>query len=270
MRITDSRYDRDRLRLDDRLPADRARGPHPHHPALHAACRRPDPQAVPATTCSDCPASACAAAVASRRARCPISGAPLEHELQAATLGSLLLLLRPARPAAAPAGPDDSRRSRASATCTRRSCASAPPPRSPSSTPGTSGQVLCRSDEFVLAICPDCRVAVDPRHARHPSRQLRGLPDGPLQPDVSAGSGLLDCAAPHARPAPVRRTQRIRRTVSRSRRAPAQGRGIRRDALRETRGAVLVPVWRSRSLVRRDADGWSAAFVEVSHELRPP
>jgi NAD+ diphosphatase len=29
--------------------------------------------------------------------------------------------------------------------------------------------------------------------------------------------------------------------------------------------SVLVPVWRSRSLVRRGPEGWSAAFVEVSH-----
>ena len=27
--------------------------------------------------------------------------------------------------------------------------------------------------------------------------------------------------------------------------------------------SLLVPVWRSRNLVRREADGWSAAFVEV-------
>ena len=32
--------------------------------------------------------------------------------------------------------------------------------------------------------------------------------------------------------------------------------------------SLLVPVWRSRSLVRRDADGWSAGLVEVRHELR--
>jgi NAD+ diphosphatase len=32
--------------------------------------------------------------------------------------------------------------------------------------------------------------------------------------------------------------------------------------------SLLVPVWRSRSLVRREADGWSAALVEVQHESR--
>ena len=32
--------------------------------------------------------------------------------------------------------------------------------------------------------------------------------------------------------------------------------------------SLLVPVWRSRSLVRRDADGWSAGLVEVHHEFR--
>jgi NAD+ diphosphatase len=32
--------------------------------------------------------------------------------------------------------------------------------------------------------------------------------------------------------------------------------------------ASLVPVWQSRSLLRRDAGAWSAAFVEVTHELR--
>jgi NAD+ diphosphatase len=32
--------------------------------------------------------------------------------------------------------------------------------------------------------------------------------------------------------------------------------------------SLLVPVWRSRSMVRRDADGWSAALIEVQHELR--
>jgi NAD+ diphosphatase len=31
---------------------------------------------------------------------------------------------------------------------------------------------------------------------------------------------------------------------------------------------LLVPVWRSRSLVRREAGGWSAGLVEVRHELR--
>ena len=32
--------------------------------------------------------------------------------------------------------------------------------------------------------------------------------------------------------------------------------------------SLLVPVWRSRSLVRREADGWSAGLVEARHELR--
>ena len=32
--------------------------------------------------------------------------------------------------------------------------------------------------------------------------------------------------------------------------------------------SLLVPVWRSRSLVRREAGGWSAGLVEVRHELR--
>jgi NAD+ diphosphatase len=32
--------------------------------------------------------------------------------------------------------------------------------------------------------------------------------------------------------------------------------------------SLLVPVWRSRSLVRRDACGWSAGLVEVRHALR--
>jgi NAD+ diphosphatase len=35
-------------------------------------------------------------------------------------------------------------------------------------------------------------------------------------------------------------------------------------ALRET-STVVVPVWRSRSLVRRGPAGWSAAYVEVAH-----
>jgi NAD+ diphosphatase len=32
--------------------------------------------------------------------------------------------------------------------------------------------------------------------------------------------------------------------------------------------SLFVPVWRSRSLVRRDIGGWSAALVEVQHEFR--
>jgi NAD+ diphosphatase len=36
------------------------------------------------------------------------------------------------------------------------------------------------------------------------------------------------------------------------------------QALREA-STVVVPVWRSRSLVRRGPAGWSAAYVEVSH-----
>jgi NAD+ diphosphatase len=31
---------------------------------------------------------------------------------------------------------------------------------------------------------------------------------------------------------------------------------------------VLVPVWHSRSLVRRGPDGWSAGYLEVAHEIR--
>jgi NAD+ diphosphatase len=31
--------------------------------------------------------------------------------------------------------------------------------------------------------------------------------------------------------------------------------------------SMIVPVWRSRSLVRRGPDGWSAAFVESSHAI---
>lgn len=31
---------------------------------------------------------------------------------------------------------------------------------------------------------------------------------------------------------------------------------------------AIVPVWRSRNLMRRAADGWQAAYVEVSHSLR--
>jgi len=32
--------------------------------------------------------------------------------------------------------------------------------------------------------------------------------------------------------------------------------------------ALFVPVWQARSLLRRDDAGWSAGFVEVTHELR--
>ena len=39
------------------------------------------------------------------------------------------------------------------------------------------------------------------------------------------------------------------------------------SALRDPEG-LLVPVWQSRSLLRRDAGGWSAGFIEVTHELR--
>ncbi len=33
-------------------------------------------------------------------------------------------------------------------------------------------------------------------------------------------------------------------------------------------GALLVPVWKSRSLLRRDGQGCSAGFIDLSHELR--
>ena len=37
-------------------------------------------------------------------------------------------------------------------------------------------QMLSRADEFVLSTCQDCDVALVAGHARHPARQLRGLP----------------------------------------------------------------------------------------------
>ena len=43
--------------------------------------------------------------------------------------------------------------------------------------------------------------------------------------------------------------------------------GFVTDAVRDPQ-SLLVPVWRSRSLVRRDAGGWSAGLVEIRHELR--
>jgi NAD+ diphosphatase len=39
------------------------------------------------------------------------------------------------------------------------------------------------------------------------------------------------------------------------------------SALRDPEG-LLVPVWQSRSLLRRDGGGWSAGFVSITHELR--
>jgi len=93
---------------------------------------------------------------------------------------------------------------------------------------------------------------------------VRGLP-GPAAARPDAG-GLLDCGF-HTEPAPL--------PVPNVFAGPYLDRAahLRKDADFVAAAArdptsLLVPVWRSRSLVRRDADGWSAGLVEVHHEFR--
>src|SRR5512137_336222 len=93
---------------------------------------------------------------------------------------------------------------------------------------------------------------------------MRGLP-GPAAARRDAG-GLLDCGL-HTEPAPL--------PVPNVFAGPYLDRAahLRKDAEFVTAAArdprsLLVPVWHSRSLVRRDAGGWSAGLVEARHELR--
>ena len=125
------------------------------------------------------------------------------------------------------------------------------------------GQVLCHSDEYVLASCPDCR-ALWIRDTLEVFPDICAACRVPLQPDVDAG-GLLDCGL-HTEPAPL--------PVPNVFAGPYLDRAahLRKDedfvaaAARDPQ-SLLVPVWRSRSLVRREADGWSAGLVEATSRV---
>ena len=124
MRITDSRYDRDRLRLAIayRLIALR-RAPGPS--GWQRSCRTTASAACTATTSPRSAATASAAAGASRRARCPSSAARSSTSSRPPLLGALLRLcglLAATRRASGRC----SRTSRASATSTRPTSASGP------------------------------------------------------------------------------------------------------------------------------------------------
>ena len=127
MRITDCRYDRDRLRLAVayRLIAHEARTQTIRQCTGLSGDRirklyRDYIQGLPGQR------------IRRRRGKSPRQMSffrkSVEHELQAATLGCLLLLLRACSAGRSACRARRSRRSRGSATCTRPSCASAPPP----------------------------------------------------------------------------------------------------------------------------------------------
>ena len=83
------------------------------------------------------------------------------------------------------------------------------------------------------ARCPDCHGAVDPRHARPAAGQLRRLPGATRPTDARAEVARL--RAPATSGSRRAHPQRLRGPLPRSRRAPAQGRGRRRGRARRSR-----------------------------------
>ena len=249
MRITDSRYDRDRLRLAIAYRMIALRSPHPHHPAARRSCRTTgsarmyrDYVAATSHNLGAPPARQVAAAdvVFPAFARARTAGRDARRAAA---------LLRPDRPHS-PGGfrPSARGRRRASATSTRPSPACGRRRRSRSSMPGTCWQVLCAQRRVrARRRCPDCHSLWIRTRSTSCRTTVRPAGMGSVRPARDARQrdrrAALDCG-PLRRTARRAPTQRLLRTVSRSHRAPAQGRGVRRRGAARAPTPVIVPVWR--------------------------
>ena len=223
MRISDCRYDRDRLRLAVafRLIAHEARTQTIRHCTGLSGDRirklyRHYMQGLPGAACPSSTRQVATPDVLLQQVR--------GTRAAGGHAGLHALLLRASRTGRSACPAPRSRKSRGSATCTRRSCASVPPPPSASSTPGT----LDRCSVTATSTC--WQAAQTAAHCGSGTRSR-------CFPDVCAAAGCRCCPTCRRRIARLRvppgshalaSPERIRRTVPRPRRSPAQGRGLRR------------------------------------------